>query len=208
MPENDENEEVNIADENESEIDESMQAELPDMIMIKQQMEELNHKVTEYEDMARRAIAESDNIRKRAEKERREIIKFSNKNLLTSMLGFMDNFERALNSKPDENSGGMEFYKGIEMIHKQFLSFLEENGVEHMDEINAEFNPNIHEAIGLEEDDKYEKETVIEVYSKGYKLNGEILRLPKVRIGKPKTQAIEVAIDDENSGNESSNEDE
>ena len=206
MPENDENEEVNIADENE--IDEAIQTELPDMTIIKQQMEELNCKVGEYEDMARRAIAESDNIRKRAEKERREIIKFSNKNLLTSMLGFMDNFERALNSKLDENSGGMDFYKGIEMIHKQFLSFLEENGVEPMDEINAEFNPNIHEAIGLEEDDKYDKETVIEVYSKGYKLNGEILRLPKVRIGKPKAQAIELAIDDENSNNESSNEDE
>lgn len=193
MSDSNEKEEIENLDENESEIEivELMQAELPDMTVIKQQMEELNLKVNEYEDMARRAIAESDNIRKRAEKERREIIRFANKNLLTSMLDFMDNFERALDAKPDENGDASEFYKGIEMIHKQFLSFLEDNGVESMDEINAEFNPNIHEAIALEEDDKYDKEIVIDVFSKGYKLNGEILRAPKVRIGKPKAEQKE-----------------
>ncbi len=167
--------------------DDAGQAEVSELTVIKQQMDELNAKVTEYQNMASRAVAESDNIRKRAEKEKREIIQFANKNLLTSMLGFMDNFELALKNKPTtDDQSSLEFYKGIEMIHKQFVSFLADNGVEAMESLNAEFDPNIHEAIGMEEDEKYDKETVIEVYSSGYTMNGEVLRAPKVRIGKPR----------------------
>lgn len=181
---------VEVVPETTQEPDDSsqdtMDVDVADMTVIKQKMDELTAQVAEYKDMALRAVAESDNIRKRAEKERREIIQFANKNLLMSMLGFMDNFERAVEHKPTDEQSSVDFYKGIQMIHKQFVTFLADNGVEAMDELNAEFDPNVHEAIGMEEDDKYEKEIVIEVYSNGYKMNGEVLRAPKVRIGKPK----------------------
>ncbi len=167
--------------------EDSMEAEVADMTVIKQQIAELNAKVADAEGKAIRAIAESENIRKRADKEKRDIVKFANKNLLTSMLSFMDNFEHAIDekNKPTDELG-VKFYEGVKMIHKQFVTFLADNGVEPMDEVGAEFDPNIHVAIGMEEDEKYEKETVIEVYSNGYKINGEVLRNATVRIGKPK----------------------
>lgn len=159
--------------------------ETPDEITsLKLQIEDMTAKVSEYEDLAKRTRAEAENMRKRMEKEKRDIIRFANKNLFMNMLNFMDDFERAIKLKP-ENTGLEDFYKGVEMIYKGFTNFLQDNGVKELQVLHAEFDPNIHEAISLDEDEKYDKEIVIEVYSKGFTLNDDLLRPPKVRIGKP-----------------------
>lgn len=157
---------------------------------------ELNKKIKELEnqnadlkDKYMRAMAEMENIRKRAAKEKIDTIKRANKDLLLSLLNFMDNFERAI--KAGENNSDIqnsEYYKGIELIHKQFIDFIHDNGVEEIECLGGEFDPNLHEALTMVEIPDCEHEKIVEVYAKGYKLNDELLRTAKVIVGKPKAK--------------------
>lgn len=155
---------------------------------LENEIEELKIKINDYDEKYMRAFAESENIRKRAEKERRDIIKNANKTLLAKLLGFMDNFERAINSvSKDEEMLNDDFYKGIELIAKDFNNFLEEAGVKEFNALGEAFNPNIHEALTVAEvEDETKADTVVEVFIKGYTLNDELLRSAKVVIGKAK----------------------
>ena len=136
-----------------------------------------------------RAMAETENIRKRAAKEKIDTIKRANKDLLLSLLNFMDNFERAIKAGENNNDiQNSEYYKGIELIHKQFIDFIHDNGVEEIECLGEEFNPNLHEALTVIEVPDCEHEKIVEVYAKGYKLNDELLRTAKVIVGKPKAK--------------------
>lgn len=153
---------------------------------IESKIEDLEKEISELKDKYIRTVAESDNIRKRADKEKREIIKFANKSLLLSLLGFMDDFERALKSgEKDKNTENSDFYKGIVLIHKSFKDFMNEQGVSEIEALGKEFNPNIHEALSMIELPNLSAEEVVEVCAKGYKLNDDLLRTAKVIIGKP-----------------------
>lgn len=149
-------------------------------------IEELENQNAELKDKYMRAMAETENIRKRVAKEKIDIIKRANKDLLLSLLNFMDNFERAI--KAGENNPDIqnsEYYKGIELIHKQFIDFIHDNGVEEIECLGGEFDPNMHEALTVVEIPDCENEKIVEVYAKGYKLNDELLRTAKVIVGKP-----------------------
>ena len=156
---------------------------------LNKKIEELKNQNSDLKDKYMRAMAETENIRKRAAKEKIETIKRANKDLLLSLLNFMDNFERAI--KAGENNSDIqnsEYYKGIELIHKQFIDFIHDNGVEEIECLGEEFNPNLHEALTMVEIPDCEHEKIVEVYAKGYKLNDELLRTAKVIVGKPKAK--------------------
>ncbi|MEI0611911.1 nucleotide exchange factor GrpE [Brachyspira pilosicoli] len=155
--------------------------------ILKKRVEELENEVSDMKDKYMRAMAEAENIRKRTAKEKADGIKRANKGLLLSLINFMDNFERALKSfDNDETIKGSEYYKGVELIHKQFIDFLTDNGVSEIEALGEEFDPNLHEALTMLEVPDIDKEQVVEVYAKGYKLNDELLRTAKVVVGKPK----------------------
>lgn len=154
---------------------------------LNKKIEELENQNADLKDKYMRAMAEMENIRKRAAKEKIDTIKRANKDLLLSLLNFMDNFERAI--KAGENNSDIqnsEYYKGIELIHKQFIDFIHDNGVEEIECLGGEFDPNLHEALTMVEIPDCEHEKIVEVYAKGYKLNDELLRTAKVIVGKPK----------------------
>lgn len=156
---------------------------------LNKKIEELENQNADLKDKYMRAMAEMENIRKRAAKEKIDTIKRANKDLLLSLLNFMDNFERAI--KAGENNSDIqnsEYYKGIELIHKQFIDFIHDNGVEEIKCLGGEFDPNLHEALTMVEIPDCEHEKIVEVYAKGYKLNDELLRTAKVIVGKPKAK--------------------
>lgn len=156
---------------------------------LNKKIEELENQNADLKDKYMRAMAEMENIRKRAAKEKIDTIKRANKDLLLSLLNFMDNFERAI--KSGENNSDIqnsEYYKGIELIHKQFIDFIHDNGVEEIECLGGEFDPNLHEALTMVEIPDCEHEKIVEVYAKGYKLNDELLRTAKVIVGKPKAK--------------------
>ena len=156
---------------------------------LNKKIEELENQNADLKDKYMRAMAETENIRKRAAKEKIDTIKRANKDLLLSLLNFMDNFERAIKAGENNNDiQNSEYYKGIELIHKQFIDFIHDNGVEEIECLGEEFNPNLHEALTVIEVPDCEHEKIVEVYAKGYKLNDELLRTAKVIVGKPKAK--------------------
>ena len=74
--------------------------------------------------------------------------------------------------------------EGVEMSQKQFGTFLKNQKVEAIDALEKPFDPNLHEVLNQQESDEHEENTVIQEYSKGYTLNGRILRSTKVVISK------------------------
>ena len=167
-------------------VEENNNAEEDEVAVLKKRIEELENESADMKDKYMRAMAEVENVRKRTAKEKADGIKRANKDLLLSLLNFMDNFERALKAgENDSNIQGSEYYKGIELIHKQFIDFMHDNGVSEIESLGEEFDPNVHEALTMIEVPTIDKEQVVEVYAKGYKLNDELLRTAKVVVGKP-----------------------
>ncbi|MEI0603756.1 nucleotide exchange factor GrpE [Brachyspira alvinipulli] len=167
-------------------VEENNNAEEDEVAVFKKRIEELENESADMKDKYMRAMAEVENVRKRTAKEKADGIKRANKDLLLSLLNFMDNFERALKAgEKDSNIQGSEYYKGIELIHKQFIDFMHDNGVSEIESLGEEFDPNVHEALTMIEVPTIDKEQVVEVYAKGYKLNDELLRTAKVVVGKP-----------------------
>ena len=119
-----------------------------------------------------RALADYQNLAKRVEREKELFVKFANSVLILRMLPVLDNLERAQEHLKDE---------GIDLVIKQFKEALSSEGVNEVEGIGSEFNPEIHEAIAHGEG---EEGKVIEVFEKGYKLGDKIIRPAKVRVGK------------------------
>lgn len=181
-----ENTEAETVENNEQVEENAENVEEDEIAALKKRIEELENESADMKNKYMYAMAEAENIRKRTAKEKTDSIKRANKGLLLSLLTFMDNFERALKAgEQDSNVQGSEYYKGIELIHKQFIDFMHDNGVTEIESLNEEFDPNVHEALTMIEVPDIDKEKVVEVYAKGYKLNDELLRTAKVVVGKP-----------------------
>ena len=143
----------------------------------------LSEKLSEMQDKYLRLSAEFDNYRKRTLREKIELSKFAGENILTAILPFMDDFERALkHMEVSDNSNAVR--EGINLIYQKLTEFLKQNGVKEIDCTNGTFNVDLHEAVGmvpLGEDNQ--KGKVIEVVLKGYYLNDKVIRHSKVLVG-------------------------
>lgn len=136
-------------------------------------------------DQMLRKQAESDNFRKRILREKEDSIKYGNSNLLLDLITIIDDFERAIKAS-QESTDITNFHTGIELIEKQFVSMLDRNwGLKRMVTVGEEFDPQMHEAIGMEESTEVDKQTVIEDYQSGYVLHDRILRPAKVKVAMP-----------------------
>lgn len=128
-----------------------------------------------------RLKAETDNYRKRLIREKEEFSQYANERLIKNILPIYENLGRAL-AAPETTVDKLK--EGVDMILKQFASFLEKEKVESIDSLGNPFDPSIHEAVCQLESSDHEESTVIQEYSKGYNLNGRILQPAKVVISK------------------------
>lgn len=129
--------------------------------------------------------AEMENMRRRFEKEKSDLLKFGNERVLSSLLDVMDNFERTLDAiEKVEDEQVKNIHVGIDMVKKQFLDVLEKNGLEQVESLGKIFDPNFHEAMGQQPSEDKEDNEIISEYQKGYKLNGRLLRAAKVIVAK------------------------
>lgn len=124
-----------------------------------------------------RSLAEFDNFRKRTIKEKSNMYDRGKSEVVEKLLPILDNFERALSHIEDEKNA-----EGIEMIYKQYLSVLDDLGVEEIDAVGKEFDPNLHNAVMHEENDEYGENVVIEVLQKGFIYKEKVLRHSLVRV--------------------------
>ncbi|MEX1310495.1 MAG: nucleotide exchange factor GrpE [Candidatus Sulfomarinibacteraceae bacterium] len=138
------------------------------------EIERLESELDELRDIHLRKLAEFDNFRKRTERERVEIKRHANEDLVRELLPVLDNFERALEHGSETDSGA--FHEGVEMIAKQLWDTLERQGVEIVDPMGQKFSPEFHEAVHRVEDDSMEPGTIASVLAKGYLFNGRLVR--------------------------------
>jgi len=130
-----------------------------------------------------RAVAELDNYRKRAIREKADAIKYGNENLLRDILPLVDNVDRAL-EHADTSDDFEAFKKGLKMLHEQLLCCLKKYGVEVIDTAGKDFDPNVHEAMLQVASDEHETGKVVNEFERGYLLNGRLLRPAKVCVCK------------------------
>lgn len=139
----------------------------------------------EYKNKFLYLAAEFDNMKKRFEKEKADLLKFGSEKLLKSMVEVVDNFERTLDAiKNDEDEKVKNIVVGIDMVHKLFISSLKSFGLEQIDALGKEFDPNFHEAMSQEKAEGKKDMEVIREFEKGYILNGRLLRPSKVVVVK------------------------
>jgi len=129
-------------------------------------------------------VAELDNVRKRSRREVIETRRFAQAEILRSLLEFQDNFERALQSTGDSSDTGESggFREGVELIFQKFRGVLKDKGVEPMEAMGAEFDPNFHEAVGQIERENTESGLVVEVVQQGFHFGDLVLRPARVII--------------------------
>ncbi len=138
------------------------------------EIERLESELDELRDIHLRKLAEFDNFRKRTERERVEIKRHANEEMLRDLLPVLDNFERALEHSADAESGA--FREGVEMIARQLWDALERQGVEVVNPMGQRFSPEFHEAVHRVENCELEPGTIASVLAKGYLCNGRLIR--------------------------------
>lgn len=131
-----------------------------------------------------RSLADLDNYKKLAQKEKEEVVKFSKKSIIIEMLPVADGLERAIEAAKQHDTIE-HLQQGIELVLKQFKTALTKQGVEEIDARGQKYDPNLHEAISTKESEG-DEEIVLEQLHKGYKLNGRLIRPAVVVISKKK----------------------
>lgn len=138
----------------------------------------------EAEDMRLRALADTENIKKRLLRETEELRKYAGESILADLLPVLDNLDLAL-----DHAKGLEacadFIIGVEMTRKVFLDMLERHGLSQIQGAKgSEFDPNIHEAVGMIQDGDLPNGVVVHLIQRGYSLKGRLLRPAKVMVNK------------------------
>lgn len=134
----------------------------------------------ELNDRILRLQADFDNFRRRTRQERDELSAMVTQNLIRDLLPVIDNFERALVSKPAEDPSG--FATGVEMIFRQFSALLDKRGVSAIATVGELFDPARHEAVLRVEDADKPEGTIVEELQKGYQAGGKVIRPAMVKV--------------------------
>ena len=135
-------------------------------------------------DLYLRERADLENARKRHLRDREEAIRFANDRLLKEMIPVLDNLERAVGhaEQGDDNNQGL--LEGVNMTINQFRKVLEDFGVKPIHALGADFDPNLHQAMGQVESQDQAPNTVVSEFQKGYLLNDRLLRPSLVMVAK------------------------
>ena len=125
-----------------------------------------------------RRQAEFDNFRRRAERERADVLEFANADTVRAILPILDDFERALKVE----CTGKEYARGMELIYQRLLDALKKLGLEPISAKGLKFDPNLHHAVDMLETDDVEDHTVLDEYQQGYNFRGRPLRPAMVKV--------------------------
>ncbi len=169
-------------------------------LSLEAQLLDYKEQVAQKHDMYMRAVAEMENYRKRAARERQDLLKFGNENLLRDILPVIDNLERAVEHAKNEEKDNEGLLEGVEMTLVQFQQTLNKFGVTPIAAEGQTFDPACHEAMGQMVDGSVPVNTVVQVMQTGYHLNERLLRPAMVMIAKaPEAPAAEEPAEDNES---------
>ncbi|MBP2026318.1 molecular chaperone GrpE [Acetoanaerobium pronyense] len=177
MAEFDRKEEVENSEEN---VQEDIEQEVDNQEEKEDELTKFQREIDEMKSLAQRTQADFINYKRRVEKEKADLVTLSNEKIMLEMIEILDNFERALTSEKESND--TPFYKGVGMIFKQLQDSLGKFGLQEIEALDEEFDPNIHHAVMQEDGEK--PGCVMEVLQKGYKLKNKVIRPAMVKVCK------------------------
>lgn len=147
----------------------------------KEKKDKKDEQIEELTDKVKRQMAEFENFRKRTEKEKSQMYDMGVKSIIEKILPVIDNFERGLAAIPEEEKENA-FVDGMDKVYKQMLSSLTEAGVEAIEAVGQEFDPNFHNAVMHIEDEELGENIVAEEFQKGYKYHETVIRHSMVKV--------------------------
>ena len=128
-----------------------------------------------------RLQADFENFKKRSQKEKTEMYQFASENFATKLLPVMDNLERAEAALSDASEEVKGYVDGLEMVFKQLKDVLKEEGLEEI-VCEGPFDPNLHHGVAVGQDDEKDDQEIIDVFQKGYKFKGKVIRPAMVKV--------------------------
>jgi molecular chaperone GrpE len=145
---------------------------------------------TDLKDRLLRALAETENLRRRAERERQDASQYAMTGFARDMLAIADNFARALAACPPEKLDAADpsikaVIEGVEVTERQLLSTLERHGVKKIDSDGAKFDPHLHQAIAQVPGHGKPPGTIVNVVQDGYVIGERLLRPAMVTVAAP-----------------------
>lgn len=158
----------------------------------------IENELQECKDKYIRLLAESENTRKRLQKDKQDSIRFALDNLIAEFLAPMDNLENALHFSEQASEETANWAKGFHMILEQFKDVLSNNGVSSFASTGQMFDPYHHEAVETETSDSHKEGFIIQEYIKGYKSKDRIIRPARVKVTKkPAHQAEPLSVNNQ-----------
>ncbi|MFA0088328.1 nucleotide exchange factor GrpE [Vibrio sp. E150_011] len=141
-------------------------------------------KIKEQQDSVLRAKAEMENMRRRTEQEIDKARKYALNKFSEELLPVIDNLERAIAAADTENEVVKPIVEGVELTHKTLVDVVAKFGLKEINPEGETFNPELHQAMSIQESADHEPNTVMFVMQKGYELNGRVIRPAMVMVSK------------------------
>lgn len=158
---------------------------------LKKKLEEKEKETKESLDRLLRIAADFENYKKRAAREKEDWTKFSNEDLLKSILPFIDNLERAVDHAEKVTDTGV-LIEGIKLTLRQIHQTLNRFGLTPFESVGKPFDPARHEAMLVVETDRHEPDQVVEEFQRGYFLNERLLRPATVSVSKSPSKETQI----------------
>lgn len=152
------------------------------------ELEQLKQEAADYKDKYIRLLAESENARKRMQKERQEMVQYALQNTITDFLIPIDHMENALKHAKQMSEEVKHWAIGFDMILGQFKDVLSNNGVAPFESQGQPFDPHRHEAVEVIETEEFAPGTVVEQTIRGYKMGDRTIRPARVTVAKAPTK--------------------
>ncbi|EPP35342.1 grpE family protein [Chlamydia ibidis] len=164
------------------------QAPADEVEELQQEIATLKAEIKEKNDKYLMVLAESENARKRMQKERQELMQYAVENALIDFLTPIESMEKALGFASQMSEDVKNWAVGFNMILQQFKQIFEDKGIVEYSAIGQKFNPFLHEAVETEETSNVPEGTITEEFAKGYKIGERPIRVAKVKVAKSPAQ--------------------
>lgn len=185
--EDDSQDELKEHPEESAEAEDQEKKDIPLEKMTKAQLltkvKEVQETVEKNFDLYVRSQAEIDNLKKRFQKDKADLYRFSNESLIKQLLSVVDNLEKAIEHSENENSLDT-LREGVKLTLKGLMDILEKAGLESVKALGEPFDPNFHEAVSEQDDKSVKPGTVLQELQKGYMLNQRLIRPSMVIVSK------------------------
>lgn len=152
--------------------------------VVTEDAEAIKKEMAEYKDKYLRLLAETENMRKRMQKERQELTQYAIEKIISEFLNPIDHMENALKFTQDQSDEVKHWGLGFQMILTQFKDVLASNGVKPFESEGQPFDPHLHEAVETVETSQFESGVVVKEFIRGYKIGDRIIRPSRVQVAK------------------------